>query len=429
MREAITRLNDEFGCRIFVIALGDRKKVIEGGKVGPWAATLDELVRERGVVIIVAAGNRQPRTGVRIEQALTDYPTYLLETSNRLCEPAGGMNIVTVGSLAHGDGLGPRAGENVGVLAITDAMEPSPFSRVGPGVRGAIKPDFVDVGGTLVYDPIVARLRGGEELPEAGVISLHFRPVERLFASRSGTSHAAPLVAHKAGQILTRFPDASANLVRALLAGSATVPEAAIARLAPLGDQAERLACGHGLVDAERAAFSDDARVVLYAEDELAIDHFAVYQVPIPQPFQTELGRRSIRVSLAYDPPVRHSRQDYNGVSMGFRLIRGCEPNLIFEHFRSRTAEEGPFPEMEKRFNCALEPSSTVREKSSLQTATITFSRDVSHYGDSYYLVVRCAGGWADEVARQSFAVTVELAHDAEIQLYERLRQRARIRT
>ncbi|WP_192937333.1 S8 family serine peptidase, partial [Sinorhizobium medicae] len=56
MREAITRLNEEFGCRIFVIALGDRTKVVEGGKVGPWAQTLDELVRELDVVIIVAAG-------------------------------------------------------------------------------------------------------------------------------------------------------------------------------------------------------------------------------------------------------------------------------------------------------------------------------------------------------------------------------------
>ena len=30
--------------------------------------------------------------------------------------------------------------------------------------------------------------------------------------------------------------------------------------------------------------YSDDARVVLYAEDSLAVDHFAVYQVPITLP-------------------------------------------------------------------------------------------------------------------------------------------------
>jgi hypothetical protein len=39
MREAVARLNHELGCRIFVIALGDRKKVYDGGKVGPWAAS------------------------------------------------------------------------------------------------------------------------------------------------------------------------------------------------------------------------------------------------------------------------------------------------------------------------------------------------------------------------------------------------------
>jgi hypothetical protein len=428
MREAITRLNEEFGCRIFVIALGDRTKVVEGGKVGPWAQTLDELVRELDVVIVVAAGNRQPRRGMRIEEAVTDYPAYLMEDANRLCEPAGGMNIVTVGAIAHGNGLSQRAQDNVGVRPITDMFEPSPFSRAGPGVRGAIKPDFTDVGGTLIYDGPTAALQGGEVRPEAGVMSLHYRPVDRLFAARSGTSHAAPLVAFKASQILGRFPDASANLIRALLAGSASIPAETTRRLAGLGDAAERAMCGYGRVDSERAVFSDDARVVLYAEDRLSIDHVAVYQIPIPEPFQTERGRRTIRISLAYDPPVRHSRLDYNGVSMNFRLIRGCAPDDIFEHFRRRTVAEGAVPDMAARFNCKLLPSSTLRERSSLQTAAVTFSRDVSTYGDTYYLVVRCAGGWSGDEGQQDFAVTVEISHEAEVALYERLRQRTRVR-
>lgn len=429
MREAITRLNEEFGCRIFVIALGDRTKVVEGGKVGPWAQTLDELVRELDVVIIVAAGNRQPRRGMRIEEAVTEYPAYLMEDTNRLCEPAGGMNIVTVGAIAHGNGLSTRAIDNVGVRAITDAFEPSPFSRAGPGVRGAIKPDFTDIGGTLIYDGPTAALHGGEVRPEAGVMSLHYRPVDRLFAARSGTSHAAPLVAFKASQILARVPGSSANLVRALLAGSASIPEEASLRLAPLGNPAELALCGHGRVDSERAAFSDDARVVLYAEDELAIDHFAVYQIPIPEPFQTERGRRTIRVSLAYDPPVKHSRLDYNGVSMGFRLIRGCDADEVFEHYRQRAQAEGPVPDMENRFNCKLTPGPGIREKSSLQTASVTYSRDISAYGDNYFLVVRCAAGWSGDTGQQNFAVTVEISHEAEIALYERLRQRVRVRT
>ena len=95
-------------------------------------------------------------------------------------------------------------------------------------------------------------------------------------------------------------------------------------RMRLLGDDATRTVCGHGQVDLERAAVSDDARVVLYGEDELATDHFAVYRVPIPEPFQTERGERCIRMTLAYDPPVRHTRTDYGGVGMSFRLIRGA---------------------------------------------------------------------------------------------------------
>ncbi|MGT2504635.1 S8 family serine peptidase (plasmid) [Bradyrhizobium guangxiense] len=89
-----------------------------------------------------------------------------------------------------------------------------------------------------------------------------------MFTAGSGTSYAAPRVAFSAAQILTRFPHASANLVRALIVGSAEIPQPAQERLQLLGVDATRAICGHGLVDLERAAFSDDARVTLYAEDE-----------------------------------------------------------------------------------------------------------------------------------------------------------------
>jgi subtilisin family serine protease len=293
MREAVTTLNERFGCRLFVIALADTKRVYDGGKVGTWAATLDELAREMNVVIVVSAGNRAPRGGNRIEQAVTEYPRYLAEEANRLFEPAGAINVVTVGSLSHGNGLDGRLGEEFAVRPITAEGEPSPFTRAGPGVEGSIKPDFIDLGGTMVLDPLVQRLRDGRDVASAGLLTLHHRPVEQLITSGSGTSYAAPILAFKAAQILTRFPDASANLIRALLASSASIPEAAQLRLAPLGEDITRSVCGYGQVDLEKAAFSDDARVVLFAEDELPIDHFAIYELPIPALFQSTNGRRT----------------------------------------------------------------------------------------------------------------------------------------
>jgi hypothetical protein len=429
MREAITILRQRYGCRLFVSALADIRRVYDGGKVGAWAATLDELVRELDVVIIVAVGNRSPRSGNRLDQAVTEYPRYLLEPSNRLYEPAGALNVVTVGALAHGEGLDQIGADEVKVRPITQIDEPSPFTRIGPGVEGAVKPDLVDTGGTMVLDPLTAQLRWGESMPSAGVLTFHHRFVDRLFTSGSGTSYAAPLVATKAAQILARFPNASANLVRALLVGSGQVPAEAAAKLLPLGEDAISRVCGHGRPDLERAMFSDDARVVLYAEGELAVDHFAIYEVPVPDLFQNG-GRRAIGVSLAYDPPVRHSRLDYAGNSMSFRLHRGCAPDLLFEHYRKRNAvEEGRHPDIEGRFSCDLEPSPTDRERSSVQIARKTFVRSTEAYGDPYYLVVRCEGGWAvDSAPRQRFAVVVEMSHEAEVRLYDRLRVRVRAR-
>lgn len=427
MREAVTTLNQRFGCRIFVIALADRRRVFDGGKVGTWAATLDELARELDVIIIVSSGNRIPRGGNRLEQAITEYPRYLLEDANRFFEPAGALNVITVGALAHGEGLDQDLADEVRTRPITREHEPSPFSRIGPGPGGATKPDVVEVGGTLIFDPVVARLRGGEDLASAGVLTLYHSYLDRLFTGGSGTSYAAPRVAFSAAQILSRLPHASANLVRALLVGSAEIPEPAQERLQLLGGEAMRNICGHGLIDLERAAFSDDARVTLYAEDELALDHFAVYRIPIPEAFQAGNKERRIRVTLAFHPPVRHTRNDYAGLGMSFRLIRGCEPDVIFEHYRRRQQDEESFPEIAPRYNCNLVPGPQAREKGTVQCATVTFKRGVEDYGDSYYLVVRSESGWATYVDRQPFAVVVELLHKAEVQLYERIRQRIRL--
>jgi hypothetical protein len=144
--------------------------------------------------------------------------------------------------------------------------------------------------------------------------------------------------------------------------------------------------------------------------------------------FQTEAGRRTVTVSLAYDPPVRHTRADYAGLGMSFRLVRGCAPELIFEHYRKRDATEGKFPDLAGRYNCTLKPGPQLREKATLQSASVSFKQDIGGYGDRYYLVVRCEGGWASSlVQRQRFAVVVQLEHEAQIQLYQRVRVRLNV--
>lgn len=426
MRDAIVTLS-RTGCRVFNISLGDRKTVYAGGKPGPWAAVLDDLSRELNVVITVSAGNfRFNPTGNDADRHVTAYPGYLLSPESRLLEPAMAAIPITVGSLARTAAVPGNAGENVGVRPVAGIEEPSPFTRSGPGVEGAIKPELCDFGGNLLFDGTANNVVNREGCT---VITLNHQYLNRLLTGDVGTSLAAPAVAYKAAQVLKTFPQASANLVRALLASSASVPAATENRLNAMGEEAVRGICGYGVADVRYAVSSDDNRVVLYDDNTIPFDYFYVYEVPVPPEFVTSRGRRRITVTLAFDPPTRHTRIDYLGARMSFRLVRGQTLEQVREHYRRRDADEEKFPKIDGSL-CDTQPTPTIREKGTLQKATFTMAQNPKNdYGDTYYLVVRCERKWApDEEGPQRFALVVEMAHQADIRLYERVRERVRLR-
>ena len=75
-----------------------------------------------------------------------------------------------------------------------------------------------------------------------------------------------------------------------------------------------------------------------------------------------------------------------------------------------------------------MEPGPRERERNTVQTASVTFTRDTDAYGASYHLVVRCEAGWAASFeTRQRFALVVEMQHQPEVQLYARLRAQVRL--
>jgi subtilisin family serine protease len=427
MELAIRRLHDEFHCRVINISLGDCKR-IAGEKPTPWASVLDALARELDLIIVVSAGNRRDLWQKYGDGVVAAYPNCLTDTEGRILEPGTAVNVLTVGSLTHSNGLQNDDEDQVGVVPLAEPGYPSPFTRVGPGVGDVIKPDFVDFGGTVVFDGPTQTLADGHTRPAAGVISLHRGYVERLLTSVTGTSFASPLVAYKAALVREAFPGASANLTRALLAISAEWPEAARDCLEDLSDDDVLPILGNGLIDVERALNSNDNRVVLYREDSLDVNRFAVYEVPIPQVFQPGGSQRRIRVALAFDPIVRHTRLDYAGLGMSFDLYRGATAEEVFDACRKWEKAEGEaFRLMDSR-RCKFVPSTRTRGKGTLQCGTFTASRSLENYGDTYYLAVRCEGGWANELTpNQHFAVAVELQHEAEIALYQRVQQRVQL--
>lgn len=429
MEKAIKQLNSDYGCRIFNISLGDPKKPYDGAKPGPWAATLDALARELDVLIIVSAGNRDDLAKSYQDGIVAAYPQYLLSQASRIIDPAPAAIALSVGAMAQSNGLDDTDEESAGVRPICGTDEPSPFTRTGPGIRGMIKPDLVDIGGNAVWDGPTAALVNGNQKEAAGIWTMHHRPIERLFRSRSGTSFAAPNVAYKSALLLSYFPDATANLLRSLLALSADIPRAVTLRPRGLTEKVAPMVCGYGAANAENAATSDDGRVVLFTEDELQLDHFAVYEIPIPTEFQTTKGVREIRVALAFDPPVRHTRSDYLGVTMGWRLLRGTDEKSVFDRYRKWTKEEGKPPEFPPRFVCSSDIGSDLRERGTLQVGTYTGRTDISGYGDRYYVAVWCSRKWAPEsIETQRFALCVQLRHANVTTLYQTLRQPVKLR-
>jgi len=182
---------------------------------------------------------------------------------------------------------------------------------------------------------------------------------------------------------------------------------------------------GYGVPDVARVLTSEDNRVIMVADDVLATDKFAVYEIPIPDLFQNK-GARQIKVALSFDPPVRHTRLDYAGTKMGFHLIRGANANEVFDAFRKWEADEGREFRIRETLKCDLKPGAQRRERGTLQCATFSMSTNSGRYGNSYYLAVRCESGWSSE--DQDFSLAVELRAQADIPLYQRLRERVRVR-
>lgn len=408
------------------------------------ASLVDELAyeyRERNIVFVVAMGNYIPDFDSHDELVLA-YPNYLLQDrSARIIDPATSAIALTVGGLSYGSGQSVHGDDLTDRLVAGHRGWPSPFTRAGWGFSGAVKPEIVEYAGDL-------RFTSGR-IPEpptyAGVPSTakQFAPSEgQLFRTVSGTSFAAPRVSNLASRLMREFPNASSNLVRALIVDSARIPPSmppALEGLDYSDDNLLRL-YGYGQPDFERARWSADNEVLLLFDGSIRLDTFEIFEVPpLPEAFFSSKGTGYISASLAFDPPTRHTRADsYLGVTMKFDLFRNKEPDEIADVLRAwNTNEREILGEAEpsltglstgSRFK-NMKPNITRRSNGTVQRGILKVHGSAWKYdGKPLYLAVICQRRWASvEITDQRFAVVMSIYHDnPEANLYAQIRQQAR---
>lgn len=436
MKEAISHFaNSPYNCRVFNLSLGSTMPALANGskKQTHWAEALDIIARDLDVIIVVASGNNAAAFASNAPDAecvLQEYRALFKSDDAMLSDPATAAIPITVGSIAEFDNPATQigTGKHDITLAVAKTNEPSPFTRRGPGINGAIKPDFVDYGGNLVFNGFGNTRRINRE-QGTSVISFHREHLKKLFSYEVGTSSAAPRLARKASLLLHHLKtqldrEPSANLVRAVLASAATIPNPSIELFNTEKEMVSNI-CGLGLVDEDYAYDSSDRRVTLIREDEIGLDRFVIYEIPIPDEYINATGKKRLHVSLAFDPPVRHRRLDYLGTEMRFDVIRGKSLDEIVRAYKHLEPDE-EVSKIKASEQLKLAPIQTYRKKSTLQKGSIEFSR-IGDYGNSYWLVVRSERKWASADMIQRFAVVVTLEAETD-QLYERVSQRVKIR-
>ncbi|MDB9486749.1 S8 family peptidase [Dolichospermum circinale CS-537/01] len=442
-------------CKVINISLGDYEKYyIDGMKQFRLAAKIDEIAyqyQHKNIIFVISAGNSYHEE-LEYEQLRTEYPNYLLNKNARIIDPATSAIALTVGSLSYGRGSMTEP-TDVRRQAIAKLRgHPSPFTRTGFGVDGMIKPDVVDFGGDLALDlsyregldlPKVSQL--GDNVAGVSVVTFSKNFQSSLFHICSGTSFAAPRVANIAAQLFTKYPNASSNLIRALIVNSAVLPKEIPDEFSN-GTESQKIKkqlqiYGYGQTDLERAMYSAENYVVL-SEDNIIIPvgKFHIYEIPqLPEEFFDIEGTRTLLVTLAFDPPTRPTRGDsYLGVTMEFNLFKGIPKESVVNAYvdASKTDNPDEFAEIsiqnlnkkypKRSITIDLDPGSNLRKKGTVQRGQTQLKSGAKKYNNlPMTLVVSCNRKWgnADEIPIQRYALVVSISHsDSQVNLYNRVK-------
>jgi len=434
IERAVNYFAGDLGCRIFNLSLGNENVPYDGRHVRGIAYTLDRLAREYDILFVVSAGNFRGTGNVPRADWRAEYPEYLLAPETVIIDPAPALNVLTVGALANHTANADeqrRGDREINALSPAAEDQPAPFTRHGPSIKGAMKPDLVAHGGNLAT-PL---RRQGQQWRTDGrrlgvLVPNHEYIGATLLKDISGTSFSAPYVTHLAGRLLNAYPRASANLLRALLVNHADVPPACIAAFPKAMQEHVRSVVGYGKVNPETLFRSTDDKVILMTEETIENDSHQFFELPLPTEFlRGQRATRRITVTLAYCPPVRTTRMEYVATKISYRLVKGESLDEVQRHFNQ------DFKKEEETIGdaCATKANRTItsqeRERGTVQSSIWTL-KQLSPQQKWFVVVTRQDKEWGRTLCldEESYALVVSVSDQENIvaQLYVQIQARIR---
>jgi len=285
---AVSDLRSRHGVRVFNFSLnfqtpGDR------AKYGYTAMRLDQIAARHDVILVISAGNLPP---------LLERPEWSADTS-----------IALAALVADTNGTVAEPGESLFNTSVSALNPPgligqvpyalARYSRRGPGLKGATKPDFAHIGGSGT-------------LSSADGTGLFSIDPNGNAVSDAGTSYATPLVARQLADLDSLIDgEVSREVLIAMLSHHARVPELYIQRqMLPLA----RHLVGYGVPrEAAEMLQSDDSEITLVFDSVLQPGEQATLTFAWPESLVT------------------------NGKCRGYaKLTLVARPQLSYEHGEER---------------------------------------------------------------------------------------------
>jgi len=416
----VVHVFDLLNIRIFNLSLQftNRKWHEEAKRTVPrnsWIArTIDNLSREYDVVFVTITGNISTLDVKYYNEDGLPYPKYFIKDESSIYDPGQAALAVTVGSMAPST---QAIGQIATAMAIAEQHQPSPFTRCGPGINREIKPELVEYGGNYLID------ENGSVRENPGMnVMMASHQLTPAIAHHSGTSFAAPRVAHKMARILYDmqsfgFDNISASLLKALTVNSAIYPpyygKFDNFKQAMDGVQPKHWLnlVGYGIPDDIRATECDPYTAILLFQGEIEPNTVAYFDIPVPECLtHAQTGIKRLTVTVVHAPKVqRWGLETYLGTTLKWRMFRGDVDKEDIIQSMSIEGDEDYEETVENPKELKFFPSLTLRSRGTVQHGVWEWKQHKLEYSqNSYTLAIAAYKKWGEQPVPYAVVVRLE---------------------